>query len=66
MDQRRATNVWTAAVAPAIGCVLQVVALVRLVRRLPDDWVGIGIYSVTLAAFALAAITGYVRWRHEG
>lgn len=65
MDDRKATNVWLAAAAPAVGCVLQVIALVRYVRRLPDDWVGIGIYSATIVAFAVAGIVGYARWRIE-
>ena len=53
------------AVALAVACVLQVIALLRYVRRLPDDTVGIVIYAVTLVAFALAAIGFFVQWKKE-
>ena len=50
-------------VAAAIACILQVIALLRYVRRLPDDWVGIVIYTVTMIAFALVAIGFFIRWK---
>jgi len=53
----------TLAVAAAIACVLQIIALTRYVRRLPDDWVGIVLYVVTTVAFALAAFGFFFQWK---
>ena len=65
MAARGAASIWATVVAPVLGCVLQIIAFYRLARRLPDDWVGICIYSATLAAFALTTIAGYVRCKEE-
>lgn len=53
-------------VTAAIACVLmvsQVIALIRYVGRLPDDWVGIVIHTVTMIAFAIVAIGFFIRWK---
>ena len=55
----------TLAVAATIACVLQIVALTRYVRRLPDDSVGIVLYVVTTVAFALAAFGFFIEWKKE-
>jgi hypothetical protein len=44
-----------------VACVLQIVGLVRYLGRLPNDWVGIGLYAVAIVAFALGAIGSYVQ-----
>ena len=52
--------------ASAIGaCVLQVIDLVRYLGRLPEDWVGSGLYSATIIAFALVAVGFYIQWRQQ-
>ena len=53
-----------AAVA-ALACILQVVGLVLYLNRLPDDWVGIGLYITTIVAFALVAAGFYTQWRRQ-
>lgn len=63
MKQSRPKRLLIIAIASAIACVLQIVALTRYVRRLPDDWVGIVIYTVTVVAFALAALGFFVQWK---
>jgi hypothetical protein len=50
-----------AAVISAVACLFQIIGLVRYVGRLPDDWIGIGLYAVTIVAFAVGAIGFYVR-----
>ena len=53
------------AAAAALACILQVVGLVLYLNRLPDDWVGIGLYITTIVAFALVAAGFYIQWRRQ-
>ena len=53
------------AVAAAIACILQVIGLVLYLCRLPNDWVGIGLYSATIIAFAVAAFGFFIQWRRQ-
>lgn len=53
---------WIAAAAALAG-VLQLVGLVRYANRLPDDWVGITLYVITIVAFAIASLGAYLRAR---
>ncbi|MFN2134122.1 MAG: hypothetical protein ACK2VD_26615 [Anaerolineae bacterium] len=50
-----------AAAISAAACIFQIIGLVRYVGRLPDDWIGIGLYAVTIVAFAVGAIGFYTR-----
>lgn len=50
------------AIGFGFGCLLQIIALARYISRLPDDWIGITIYIVTILAFGAAAIVTYIRW----
>jgi len=65
MTRAKSSNSLVISIAATIACVLQVIALLRYVRRLPDDSVGIAIYSVTLVAFALAALGFFHQWKKE-
>ena len=65
MNKPKPRSLLITSVAAAIACLLQIFALIRYVYRLPEDWVGIVIYSVTVLAFALAAIGFYIRWNKE-
>jgi len=40
----------------ALACLLQIYALCRYIKRLPDDWVGIALYIVTIYAFAAISV----------
>ena len=42
-----------AAVSAVTACILQIIGLILYVGRLPEDWVGIGLYGATIFAFAL-------------
>jgi len=53
------------AICAAIAFVLQAIGLARYISRLPEDWIGIGLYSFTLVAFAVAAFGFYVQWSRE-
>ena len=65
MKLKRSTAFLGAAICASAGFAVQAVGLARYVARLPDDWVGIGLYSATLVAFALAATGFAIRWRRE-
>lgn len=61
---KRTRNLWLAAAA-VLACIFQVIGLVRYVSRLPDDWVGITLYAVSIAAFALVALGFYLQTRRS-
>ena len=63
-DTAKHLLIW--AVASGAACLLQLISLVRYWRRLPDDWLGIGLYLVSIVGFALGAIGGYIQWTKEG
>jgi hypothetical protein len=54
-----------AAVFSLIACLFQIIGLIRYLGRLPDDWIGIALYLVTIVAFSLGAIGFYVQWRKQ-
>jgi len=47
----------------AAACVFQVIGLIRYLGRLPDDWIGIALYFVTIAAFAVGAVGFFIQYR---
>jgi len=49
----------------AVAGILMAVALARYVNRLPDDWVGIGLFSAAMIGFLIALVGFLVRWREE-
>jgi uncharacterized membrane protein YhhN len=50
------------AISAAAVCVLQIVAMIRHVHRLPHDRFGIVLYSVIILALAAAAIWAAIGW----
>ena len=48
---------WLAAVA----AICQIIGLVRYINRLPDDWIGITLYAITLVAFVLVSIGSFIQ-----
>jgi uncharacterized membrane protein YhhN len=52
-------------VSSAIAFILSAIALARYVDRLPDDLVGVVLYSITLVLFAILAFGSYIVWRKE-
>lgn len=56
----RAVNIFM-----AIMAVLQIFGLVRYLDRLPEDWIGIGLYIVTIIAFVIASFGFYAKGRME-
>lgn len=48
-----------------MGFVLGAIGTVRYASRMPNDWVGIGLYAVTTILFAVAAVGFYLRWVKE-
>ena len=62
---KRSTTFIIMTLALPIAIILQVIGLTRYAGRLPDDWVGIGLYSATLGGFALAAVGFLIQWRKQ-
>jgi len=58
-------NPLTMSVAGAVACVLQVIGLIRYIGRLPEDYVGIGLFSFTAVAFAVVSIGYFIQWRKQ-
>jgi putative effector of murein hydrolase LrgA (UPF0299 family) len=54
-----------ATVFAAIALILEVVGTVRYVSRLPDDWLGIGLYISASLLFATATFGFYIKWTQE-
>ena len=61
----RSRTTFLVGVLSAAACLLQITGLVRYLRRLPDDRLGIALYIVTIVAFALVSIEHFSRWRKE-
>jgi hypothetical protein len=49
----------------AIAAILQTVGLIRYINRLPEDWVGITIYAITLIAFIAVSIGSFFQARQK-
>jgi len=61
-DSRRFRLVgWSAVIAAA----LQTVGLIRYIQRLPQDWVGIALYTFTLIAFIAVSIGSFIQARKK-
>jgi uncharacterized membrane protein YhhN len=55
-----------ASIAAALAFVFQIIGLIRYIGRLPDDRVGIVLYSITIIAFACTSLGFYIQWnRHK-
>ncbi len=54
-----------AAIAASLGCLFQIAGLIRYLGRLPQDWIGITLYSASIIAFAVAALGFYIQWRRR-
>jgi len=52
-------------VAAAVACILQIIGLIRYIGRLPEDYVGIGLFSFTAVAFAIVSIGFFIQWRKQ-
>ena len=53
------------AVYSAIACLLQIILLLTYLDRLPDDSVGIGLYSAAIVAFAIGTIGFFIQWKKQ-
>jgi len=49
----------------AIAATLQTVGLIRYIQRLPEDWVGITLYTITLIAFIAISIGSFIKAREK-
>ena len=65
MHSKTSTRLLIVAVCLAIAVILQATGLARYVDRLPDDWVGVGLYSAALVGFAIAAVSFFIQWQKE-
>lgn len=51
--------VWTTTLA----AIFQTIGLVRYISRLPDDWVGITLNTITMIAFVAISIGAFIQAR---
>lgn len=49
--------------AAALAAVLQTAGLIRYINRLPNDWVGISLYIVTILAFTGISAGAFIQSR---
>ena len=54
-----------AAMVAGFAFLLQGIGTIRYVSRLPDDWVGIGLYLTSTVLFAVVAVGFYAKWMSE-
>jgi len=52
---------WSAVIAAT----LQMVGLIRYIQRLPQDWLGIALYTITLLAFIAVSIGSFIQARQK-
>ena len=45
----------------ALAALLQAIGMIRYINRLPDDWVGITLYVITLLAFIVASAGAFIQ-----
>jgi len=62
MFKRDKTPLFISVVA-AVACILQVIGLIRYISRLPQDYIGIGLFSFTAVAFAIISIGFFIQWQ---
>jgi uncharacterized membrane protein SpoIIM required for sporulation len=65
MKVKRSSSWLLVAVLLTIAAILEGIGSARYVSRLPDDWVGIGLYVAASALFAIAAFGFYIKWAQE-
>jgi len=51
------------AICFSIGFIFQLYGTIRYIGRLPEDYIGIVIYSATTVFFAIAAIGFFINYR---
>jgi hypothetical protein len=64
--KRKENRLLMVSVCFAIACPLEINSLIRYVRQLPGDWLGIALYVVGIVGFALIAVGCYVEWARRG
>lgn len=47
------------------GLLFQIVGIIRYINRLPDDWLGIGLYLATIVAFSMAISLHFIRSKNQ-
>jgi len=65
MKMKKSSSWLFAAVCATIAFILEAIGAARYVTRLPDDWVGIGLYVSASVLFAIAAFGFYIKWAQE-
>ena len=51
------------AILMSIGAIFQLYGAIRYYSRLPDDMIGVGIYSLSTRLFAVVAFGFFINWR---
>jgi hypothetical protein len=53
------------AILISFGTIFQLYGTIRYYDRLPDDMIGIGIYSLSTILFAIVAFGFFINWKKE-
>ena len=49
----------------SIGTIFQIYGTIRYYGRLPDDMIGIGIYTLSTILFGIVAFGFFINWKKE-
>jgi EamA domain-containing membrane protein RarD len=64
-EMEKSIGWYIGAVCMMVIPILLVVLFARHVNRLPDDWVGIGLYITAIILFICAILGFYSHWRNK-
>ena len=65
ITMKKSTNLLITAICFTIAFILEGIGLIRYLSRLPDDWVGIGLYIAVIVGFTVAATGFFIQWKKE-
>jgi hypothetical protein len=65
MNSKKARNFRIFGWMAALAVLLQTIGLIRYINRLPEDWVGIMLYAITLLAFIAASAGAFLEARKD-
>jgi len=63
MTDKKTIGFLAGALFSAAACVFQIIGLIRYLGRLANDWVGIALYIVSIAAFTFSALGFFIQYK---
>ena len=62
MEKKKKNYSIVFAIIISIAALLQIYGTIRYIKRMPQDTVGIVIYSIVCALFVILALGNYIKW----